>query len=131
MRWLGYAWTVAVNCFYLFVVLWAFDKIENRHELTITVAILGLIYVAIRTSSMYQFTAMLEIFSQTKKQLLQLQKFVRDPQYEANQREWDETEEIKQKSRVKFWINAFFLWVIGLWCTLVLLMKLGNLPKPY
>src|SRR5262249_44338195 len=66
MRWLGYAWTVAVNCFYLFVVLWAFDKIENRHELTITVAILGLIYVAIRTSSMYQFTAMLEIFSQTK-----------------------------------------------------------------
>src|SRR5262249_17869584 len=131
MRWLGYAWTVAVNCFYLFVVLWAFDKIENRHELTITVAILGLIYVAIRTSSMYQFTAMLEIFSQTKKQLLQLQKFVRDPQYEANQRELDETEEIKQKSRVKFYINAFFLWVIGLFCTLVLLMKLGNLPKQY
>src|SRR5262245_60251657 len=77
MRWLGYAWTVAVNCFYLIGVFWAFNQIYNRHDLEITVAILGLIYVAIRTISMFQFAAMFEMLSQTKKQLLQLQKFVR------------------------------------------------------
>jgi hypothetical protein len=83
MRWLGYAWTVVVNCVYLFVVLWAFNKLGDRHEQVILVAILGLIYVTIRSIGMYQFVGMFEMLAQTKKQLLQLQKFVHDPAYEG------------------------------------------------
>jgi hypothetical protein len=39
---LGYAWRVVVNCFYLFIVLYVFDKLHERFEI-IVAAILGLI----------------------------------------------------------------------------------------
>jgi hypothetical protein len=131
MRWLGYAWTVAVNCFYLVIIGWVFTKLGNRHEEVITVAVLGLIYVAIRTISMYQFAATFEMFMQTRKQLLQLQQFVRDPSYARNQQEWDEAEKLKQKSLVKFYINGFFLWLIGMFCLFALFATLTDLPAPY
>jgi hypothetical protein len=131
VRWLGYAWTVAVNCFYLIVIGWVFDKLHGHHELTITVAILGLIYVTVRTIGMYQFHASLDLFKLTRRQLLQLQKRAGDPSYEANQKELDEVDELHQKNMVKFYINAFFLWLIGIICMLILFTTLDSMPSPY
>ena len=51
MRWLRRVWTVIVNCFYLFLVLFVFSRLDQRPE-AIAVAVLGLTYVAMRTLAM-------------------------------------------------------------------------------
>jgi hypothetical protein len=131
MRWLRYVWTVAVNCFYLFVVLWVFCKLSGHRELSITIAVLGLIYVTIRNIGMGMAAVMFESLSRTQKQLLQVQQFVRDPNYDPNQKQLDETEELKQTTVVKMYINGFFLWLIGLICLLVLFTTLSDLPSRF
>ena len=50
---LGYTWRVLINVLYIAVVLYVLDKLQGRPE-AITVAILGLIYVAIRSIAIGQ-----------------------------------------------------------------------------
>jgi hypothetical protein len=131
MGWLRYAWTVAVNCFYLFVIVWVFDKLDGHRELSITIAVLGLIYVTIRNIGMGLAAGIFESLSRTQRQLLQVQQFVRDPNYDTNQKRLDEEEELKKTTVVKMYINSFFLWLIGLVCLLVLFATLSNLPSRF
>src|SRR6476646_2228398 len=48
MRWLGYAWRVIVNLFYLLVVIGVLIGISNPMEKSV-VSVLGILYVAIRS----------------------------------------------------------------------------------
>ena len=42
-----------------------------------------------------------------------------------------QAEKIRKENVVKFYINGFFLWVIGIVCTFMLLVNLSGLPNPY
>ena len=57
---LGYIWKVVVNIVILFIVAWALDKLSGRAE-TLIVAVLGMIYVTIRTTQGFQGLAMVEL----------------------------------------------------------------------
>lgn len=131
MRWLGYAWTVAVNCFYLFIVVWVFDKLTGHRDLLITVSILGLIYVAVRTMGTGGQLYTVEMATATNKQLLYIRKLLNDPDYAETQRKWDEAEKKVPQQYVKLYINGFFLWLIGIFCLLVLFSTLSGMPAPY
>ena len=54
---LGYVWRVLVNVFYVAVVLYVFDALQRRPE-RITVAVLGLVYVTIRTIAIGQVSGL-------------------------------------------------------------------------
>jgi hypothetical protein len=69
MRWLGYLWNVLVNCFYLAIVLWVFDKLGNRPE-AIVVAVIGMTYVAIRTIAIGQYAITVGSLFVLKKEIL-------------------------------------------------------------
>jgi len=121
MRWLGYLWTVAVNCFYLFVVLYVFGKLGKRPEV-VTVAILGLIYITIRSIAIWQALDSIGLFTQVNKQLLYVRKLLNDPTYEENERAWNEAE--NATSYATLYIDGFFLWLISMICLLVLFTHL-------
>ncbi len=74
---------------------------------------------------------MLEMFTRTNKQLLHVRKLLHDPLHEADQKDLDEALEAAQPQLVKFYINAFFLSLIGLLCLLVLFSTLAGMPAPF
>jgi hypothetical protein len=123
MRWLGYLWTVAVNCFYLFVVLYVFDKLEGKPQV-VTVAVLGLIYVTMRTIAIGQFLFHLQNYIQINKSILYLRSLVNDPTYDESRHAWGESEAKTPHMTYKLYIDAAFLWVIGIFCALVLFSHL-------
>jgi hypothetical protein len=123
MRWFGYLWTVAVNCFYLFVILYVFDKLDRRPEV-IPVAVLGLLYVTIRSIAIGQALSSIELFAQINKQLLYVRKLLNDPHYEENQRSWIEAEQKTSPQIIKVYISSFFLLLISLVCMLVIFSHL-------
>ena len=116
---MSYARTVVANCFYLFVIGYVFAKLNGRTEI-ITVAILGLIYVTIRTIAIGQLIMTLTLFTDVNRQLLYMRSLLNDPTYEENKRAWDEVEESKPQKLGKYYIDLGFLSLIGLFCLLVL-----------
>lgn len=125
MRWLGYLWTIAVNCFYLFIILAVFDKLHHRPEVVI-VAILGLIYVLIRGLgiglSIYISVSMLQF----NKQLQHIRLLLNDPSADAEAEELREAEERENKRWPKLYINMFFLSITSLICLFVLWSELSS-----
>jgi K+-sensing histidine kinase KdpD len=78
MQWLNYLWTVIVNCCFLLVVAYVFDKLDRRPEIVI-VAILGLVYVAICSISIAESVARVHVFAHLNEQLLYVRRLLRDP----------------------------------------------------
>ncbi len=124
MQWWGYSWTVAVNCIVLFVVGYVFDRLNSRPQI-VTVAILGLIYVTIRTIAIGQLIMSLTLFTDVNRQLLYMRSLLKDPTYQENQKAWDEVEKSKPQKLNKFYIDLGFLSLIGLFCLFVLFNAIG------
>ena len=123
MKWLGYFWRVAVNGFYLFIVFYVLDKLDRRPEI-ITVAVLGLIYVTIRTIAIGQTVFHLHNYTQIAKSVLYLRSLVNDPTYEENKLDWEQAEARVPTVVAKLYIDGFFLSVISLLCLVVLFSHL-------
>jgi hypothetical protein len=90
MKALGYTWRVLVNLFYVAIVLYVFDKLHGRHETTILVAVLGLIYVAIRTIATGQFHALFEIIKVLTRDLIRVRELLHDQSVEGHKLEFEE-----------------------------------------
>jgi hypothetical protein len=116
---LGYIWKVAVNILILCIVGWALDKLHDRTE-TLIVAVLGMIYVTIRTTQGFQTLAIVQIGLTHQEQLDAIRTWI-DGTYQP-----DRSEELTlfKRARAKFYIDGFFLALISLLCTLVFFTRL-------
>jgi hypothetical protein len=123
MAWRSYTWTLGLNLFYLVIIIYAFDRLNDRPEI-ITVAVLGLIYVSIRSIIIAQFTVSAEGFFSVTKQLLYIRKLLNDPHYEEEVARCQEYEADKNRRYNKLYIEGFFLIFIFLYCLVVVFKKL-------
>jgi hypothetical protein len=121
MKALGYIWNVTANIMILCAVVWALDKLEHRSG-NIVVAVLGMIYVTMRTTQGFQTLAMLQIAMGQQEQMDEIRTWI-DGTFQP-----DRSEELTQfkRLRAKFYINCFFLGLISLMCVLVFF---GSLMK--
>jgi len=122
---LGYTWRVLVNLFYVAIVLYVFDKLHGRHETTILVAVLGLIYVAIRTIATGQFHALFEIIKVLNRDLIRLRELLHDQSVEGHKLEFEEQAQVADRVIHKLYIDGFFLGIVGLICLIVLFTELS------
>src|SRR5262245_52960437 len=100
MRWLRYFWRVAVNCFYMVVIGYVFKQLEHKPEI-VTIAVLGLIYVVIRTIAIGQYLVSINQVTFLNKQLLIVRKLLHDPQADVADKEWlEEVEPTVARKRV-------------------------------
>lgn len=126
MKWLGYAWRVAANCFYLAVVLYVFDRLTLKPDLTIIVALLGIIYVAIRSIGValaFFHMHSAPIFLKKMNRILANQG---DPGGQDTPDEIVAAEKLNSQRNVKIIIDGVFLWIISIVCLLAIF---GNLPS--
>ncbi len=123
MSWLGYSWTIAVNCFYLFIILAVFDKLDHRPE-AVVVAILGLIYVAVRTTGMGLGWAHGHTLFHLNKQLLRIRSRLNDPPTEVEIEDMKKYEKIEREGMPKLIINGLFLSITSLACLWFLWIEL-------
>jgi hypothetical protein len=116
---LGYIWKFAVNVVILCIVGWALDKLQGRTE-TLIVAVLGMIYVTIRTTQGFQSLAMVELALHQQDQIDAIRTWI-DGTFHA-----DRSEELTlfKRVRAKFYIDGFFLALISLFCMLVFFSRL-------
>jgi hypothetical protein len=116
---IGYIWKVAVNLVILCIVAWALDKLHDRTE-TLIVAVLGMIYVTIRTTQGFQGLAMMDIALHHQGQMDAIRTWI-DGTYQP-----DRSEEFAlfKRVRAKFYIDGCFLALISLLCILVFFARL-------
>jgi hypothetical protein len=109
---LSYTWRVLVNIFYLAVVGVVLTSIRDPSEKSI-VAVLGLIYVTLRSQAIFQAIATISIVPSFQKQIDQIQ-FRVDGTFEMP----DRAEEYSSAdtARIKLYIDGFFLGLISLVC---------------
>ena len=123
MRWLGYLWTVAVNCFYLLIIVAVFDKLYQRPE-AVVVAILGLIYVTIRMIGIGLSMGMARSLLHLNKQLLCIRSLLNDPATDYEAEFMRELEKADRDHLLKRDINVAFLGITTFVCLLFLGMEL-------
>jgi hypothetical protein len=123
MRWVGYAWTSVVNCFYLCVVLAVFAKLYDRPE-AITAAILGLIYVAVVASNSRMALGTAQALMKVNQQILETRRLLKDVQFGNEAESFRNAEKTLDGLTPNYYINRFFLWLISLICLFVLGVKL-------
>jgi len=123
MRWIGYAWTSVVNCFYLCVVLAVFAKLCDRPE-AITVAILGLIYVALVASNSRMALGVTQALMKVSQQILETRRLLQDVRFGEEAESLRNAEKTLERLLPNFYINRFFLGLISLICLFVLGVKL-------
>jgi hypothetical protein len=117
-------WLIAKDCLCLLAFAYVFTKLSTRLEF-VTVAGLGLVYVATRTIAITQFLATVKMFADLNRQLLWVRKLLKDPTYDENQKDWDEFEKTeKPKREAIYYTHLGFLWLIGALCLIVLFIKL-------
>ena len=124
MKLWGYGWSVWVNLFYVSIILWVFSKLSNKTD-EITIAVLGLIYVTIRTIAIGQHILSMDFASALDGQLLIIRKLLRDPKASEFEATLPVAQEIMERRRVKLYIHAFFLFVVSILCLGVLLGALA------
>lgn len=125
MHWFSYLWRVVVNCFYLAVVVYVLDRLTNKPE-AIVVAVLGLMYVTMRNVAIGQYLLQVGWFAHMNKQLRHVRKLLHDPHHEQNEQEWLEAERTVPQQNVKLYIDLGFLWLVGIFCLLVLFTSLPS-----
>jgi hypothetical protein len=118
---LGYAWRILTNIFYIAVVLYVFDQLHGHSEAIIMVAVLGLIYVTIRSIAISQGIGLT-----SESDLIRLRELARD---EHARERWDASKaesEVLNRARNKLLIDGFFLSIVSIICLVVLFSELGK-----
>ena len=104
---------------YLFIILLVFDKLGRKPE-AIIVAVLGLIYVTIRTIGIGQYMAFIGSMFALDQQHLNLRRLLNDPEFETAKEAYKEAEKVRDHRFVKIYIDGFFLSIVSLICLLEL-----------
>jgi uncharacterized phage-like protein YoqJ len=112
MRWLGYIWCFAYNIFYAVVVFGVLIGIKNPFEKAI-IAVLGVIYVAIRGQGIGNGLAVMQIVTAFQDQVDKI-RYAVDNTFELP----DRSEELSASNYVrnKLYISGCFLFLISLIC---------------
>jgi hypothetical protein len=126
MKALGYTWRVLVNLFYVAIILYVFEKPNGHHETTILVAVLGLIYVTIRSIAFAQGHSLIEITKGLRKELLRVRELLHDESIEDYKRDLAEAFEVVDRAMIKAYIDAFFLGIVSLICLFVLFTEFSS-----
>ena len=74
---LGYVWRVLTNVFYVAVVLYVFSALHGRSE-AITVAVLGLVYVTIRTIAIGQASGLADALKVIEADVIRIRELLHD-----------------------------------------------------
>jgi hypothetical protein len=111
----GYAWQIGVNLLYLAIIVWVLSRTSQLDpKLTIVVATLGLIYVAIQGQGMSQAQAFSPLLIGIAKSLDELKgpggKRIDTPEAYAM------AEKQLKRGRIKFYIQGLFLSLTSLIC---------------
>jgi len=114
------------NLFYVVIILYVFDKLNGRHEITVLVAVLGLIYVTIRSIALTQGHGFIEITKGLRGELLRVRELLRDESIEDYKRELAEAFEAVDRAMIKGYIDGFFLGIVSLICLFVLFSELSS-----
>lgn len=111
---LSYTWLIVSNCFYLLIVLYVFSRLSDRSE-TIIVAVLGLLYVTIRSIAMTQW---IDLTTRFRSLMMEIEaiKSATIAGYETNNDEWEEAEKIVASRQIKIFVVSAFLFLISLVC---------------
>jgi hypothetical protein len=123
---LGYIWRVLVNLFYVAIILYVFEKLNGRHETTVLVAVLGLIYVTIRSIAIAQGHGLIEITKGLRGELLRVRELLHDESIEDHKRELTEAFEVVDRAMIKGYIDGFFLGIVSLICLFVLFSEFSS-----
>jgi hypothetical protein len=112
MKWLGYGWRVLANLFYLVVVVAVLAGIRDPGEKSI-IAVLGLIYVTVRSTAIGQGLGSMASAASLQQQLDQIRYRV-DGAFGLPDRSEENT--AMNTARAKLLIDAFFLGIVSLVC---------------
>jgi hypothetical protein len=123
---LGYTWRVLLNVFYVAVVLFVFDKLQGRSEVIITVAILGLIYVTIRSIAISQGMGLANALKVIESDLIRLRELVRDEHASDRWEASNADSKALSRERYKLFIDGLSLSVVSIICLWVLFVSLGR-----
>jgi hypothetical protein len=124
MRWIVYPWRVLVNLFYIAVVGYVFSRLHQRDE-KIYVAILGLIYVAIRTQGVLTGMYLVPMIIHLSRQIDGLREFV-DASFSRPPDEADQVERATNKLYARSLIESLGLAAIAGYCLLELFGALNT-----
>jgi hypothetical protein len=120
-KWLAYTWRTIVNLIALLVVWFVFASVNGR-DTRITLAAIGLLYVAVRSTAMGQGTYFMLAIAGLGKDLDELKAGVTgEPVNMATHAALDEA---IFHSQVKMFIDSVLLVLVGLTCLLQLLSAL-------
>jgi hypothetical protein len=132
MKALGYTWRVLLNCAYLAIVLLVFNGLQGRRDACVIVAVLGLIYVSMRSSAIAHAIALVQMALGIDRQLVTIRHLLQRSAEEddlveqaATKKQISEAEETIHTLRIKLSIDGVFLLLIGLVCLVVLLHNLS------
>ena len=117
------ALSVLINVFYIAVVLYVFDKLLGRPE-AITAAILGLVYVTIRSIAIGQALGRANSFKIIEADLIRIRELLGDEH--ASDR-WEAAKTDSEgfgRQRNNLFIDGFFLSLVSIICLLVLFNEL-------
>jgi hypothetical protein len=93
------------------------DRLDKPE--TVIVAVLGLVYVAIRSSAIGQYITSVGQIKFLAGQIVEVRKLLNDPNSDELTKEKLEADVAVPRVIFKFYIDWFFLWIIGLYCLLV------------
>jgi hypothetical protein len=123
---IGYVWRVLVNVFYVAVVLYVFDKLQGHSEAIITVSVLGLIYVTIRSIAISQGMGLASALKVIESDIIRLRELVHDEQARQRLASSKADSEVLSRERNKLAIDGFFLFIVSIICLLALFGELGK-----
>jgi hypothetical protein len=119
MRLLGYSLTIAVNCFFLFALLYVLAKLNNSPE-ALVLAVLGLMYAGIRANAIRNIIFNAEASVQIHRQLFYVRKLLKDPSHDMVLDDFEQQGKVKDENYAKLYIDGFFLLLISLVCLFVI-----------
>ena len=116
---LGWIWRIAVNVVQLWVVLVVFERLQGRFE-NIVVAVLGLIYLAIRAVGFGNFLLQVSFAKASNHQMLRIRQLLSDPMVDEDAAAMADNSKAIDRAMMKGWVDQAFLALVWVACLFAL-----------
>ncbi|MGA6999793.1 MAG: hypothetical protein WBZ22_26605 [Pseudolabrys sp.] len=121
MNAVAYIWRGLINCFFLFVILYVFDNIQDKNT-SIIIAVLALLYTTMRTIAGGQALTVLAMGKALHEEFADLKVKIGHEPVPIS----DDDAAALTKAKVKIWIDLVALSITSLVALLVLFPKLQH-----
>ena len=112
---LAYLWRIAMNLIMLAIVVGILSRVHDRFE-TIVVAILGLLYVTIRTIAFGQALMFTQLAIGIDSDFSRIRRLLGDESVDEHQKEVTELKANFDRRMGRAYVDIFFLAIISLIC---------------